>query len=233
MRALVVTESKEIVESISLSLQLRWPETDLLSATEGAKGIELVETEAPDVAILDLDLPSMDTFEILSQIRLFSNVPIIVLSNGDEDLMRRVRALETGADECINKSFSPVEFLATVKALLRRAGMSELREGRLPSLISDDLTINFTTREVFIRGEPVKLTPTEYNLLTYLARNEGRVVPHHALIERVWGSEYAGDPYLLKKYISRLRQKLNDDAANPHILIPERGVGYRFTSPNK
>ncbi len=230
MRVLMIESIKEIVESITLSLQLRWPEAELLTVAEGTRGIELVEGEAPDVVILDLDLPSMDAFEVLSQIRLFSDVPIIVLSKGDDE-MRRVRALEMGADECITKPFSPMEFLASVKALLRRAGMSELREGRLPSFISEGLTINFTTREVFICGEVVKLTPTEYELLTYLVRNEGRVIPHRALVEKVWGSEYIGDPYLLKKYISRIRHKLGDNAANPQIVIAERGVGYKFIRP--
>ena len=118
-----------------------------------------------------------------------------------------------------------------MNALLRRTAIPELKDGRLPPVAGNDLIVNFATREVIVSGESVKLTPTEYNLLTYLVKNEGRVIPRRILMEEVWGSDYLDEPHLLKKYISRIRQKLNDDGDNPQILIAERGVGYKFLRP--
>ena len=230
MKVLMIEHRKELAESISVCFQLRWPNVTFLSAPDGPKGIDLLETQAPDIIILDLGVPGLDAITVVGQVRLLSDVPIVVLSSGDDEL-RRVRALEAGADECINQPFSPIEFLARVNALLRRATMSGFRGKSLPSFASDGLMIDFTTREVSLAGQPVKLTPTEYNLLVYLVKNEGRVVPRSVLLEQVWGAGYTGDRHLLKKYISRIRRKLKDDAANPQIVVGERGVGYKLVRP--
>ncbi len=193
MKALMIEGNKEMVESVSLSLKLRWPEAELIAVAEGTKGMELVEGGSPDIVILDLDLPTIDAFEVLSRIRLFSDVPVIALSNNGDDEMRRIRALEMGADQCITKPFSPIEFLASVKALLRRAGMAELKEGRLPSFVSDGLAVDFTTRDVFISGELVRLPRAEYNLLTYLVKNGGKAMPNPA-VRQVVGYKLVGPP---------------------------------------
>jgi len=230
MKALVITSSNDIVQTISLSIGLRWPEATLLSVTGGSRGTELVETELPDIVILDLDLPSGSSFEVLDEVRLFSDVPIVVLTAADSE-MDKVRALEMGADECIGKPFSPLDFLARVKALLRRAGMPELKQGSRSPFVSGNLTIDFATYEVFVSGELVHLTPTEFNLLCYLVRNQGRVLSHDTLLEKLWGSEYIGDRSLLKKYMSRLRIKLDANSSGASgAILSARGVGYKFLS---
>lgn len=230
MKALVITSSNDIVQTISLSIGLRWPEATLLSVTGGSRGTELVETELPDIVILDLDLPTGSSFEVLAEVRLFSDVPIVVLTAADSE-MDKVRALEMGADECIGKPFSPLDFLARVKALLRRAGMPELKQGSRSPFVSGNLTINFATYEVFVSGDLVHLTPTEFNLLCYLVRNQGRVLSHDTLLEKLWGSEYVGDRSLLKKYMSRLRIKLDANSSGASgAILSTRGVGYKFLS---
>ncbi len=128
MRVLVIENSREIVQSIAVALQLRWPQAELISVAEGMKGIDVVETESPDIIILDLDLPGTDAFEVLSLIRLFSNVPTIVLTNGDDDRRLMVKALEKGANGSISKPFRPIELLASMKAMLRHAGKSGLKD---------------------------------------------------------------------------------------------------------
>ena len=190
----------------------------------------MVETESPDLVMVDSSLPDMDTLDLVSKIREFSDVPLIILSDAETD-MDRARGLEAGADEYVTKPLSPIEFLARVRALLRRTQGLGFKPERLISIgIGGELTINFTTHEIFLSGKQVKLTPIEYHLLSELARNEGRVVTHHALLEKVWGSEYASDSSFVKKYIYRLRCKLEPDASDPQMLLTERGVGYKLVS---
>ena len=231
MKAVVITSSDETVQIISLSIGLRWPEATVLSVSGGSRGTELVETELPDIVILDLDLPGGTSFEVLDEVRLFSDVPIVVLVAAADSEMEKVRALEMGADECIGKPFSPLDFLARVKALLRRAGMPGLKQGSRSPFLSGNLTIDFASYEVFVSGEQVHLTPTEFNLLCYLVRNQGRVLSHDTLLEKLWGSEYIGDRSLLKKYMSRLRIKLDANSSGTSgAILSARGVGYKFLS---
>ena len=231
MKMLVIEDSPEIIQSVSLCFELMSPGGTFVFAIEGKKGVALVETESPDVVILDINLPDINGFEALEEIRRFSDVPVIMLTvRGDE--MDKVRGLETGADDYIVKPFSPTDLMARVRAVLRRAKASQVGSTSSSVLNFGDLSINPTTREVFLGTELVKLTPTEYKLLYYLARNEGRVLSHRTLLEKVWGSEYSDAPYHLKKYIQRLRLKLKDDPLNPRLIFTEWGVGYRFVSPD-
>ena len=144
--------------------------------------------------------------------------------------MDRARCLEAGADEYVIKPFSPIELLARVRALLRRTKGVGFKPERLVS-IGRELTINFTTREVSLSGKRVKLTPIEYHLLSELVRNNGRVLTHSTLLEKVWGSEYTDEYSFVKKYIYRLRSKLEPDASKPQMLLTERGIGYKFVKP--
>jgi len=189
----------------------------------------MVETESPDLAIVDSCLPDIDTLSLISTIREFSDVPLAILYEAETD-MDRAKGLEAGADEYIIKPFSPIELLAKVRALLRRTQGIGFKPDRLVS-IGGDLTINFTAHEVVLSGTRVKLTPVEFDMLSELVRNEGRVLTHRALLEKVWGSEYDADSSFVKKYIYRLRSKLELDATKPQMLLTERGVGYKFVKP--
>lgn len=216
------------MQAISTCLQLRWPDSNVLSVGEGKKGIELVETESPDVVLLDIGLPDIDGFEVLRQIRFFSDVPILIETVEDQE-SQRVRGLELGADDYIVKPFSYMELLARVKAVLRRSQMLEFKGGE-DKFASGNLTIDFATREVRLRGEVVKLTPTEYNLLYALVRSRGQVVTQRKLMQQVWGKDYIEDTDYLRAYIRRLRDKLQDDP--PRMILTKHGLGYRFVSPS-
>jgi len=174
LKVLLVTAEKEISDSISVSLQLRWPQTGVMSCLEGAMGVKLAKTQSPDVVVIDLDLPTMDALDVLEEVRQASGALVMALSRPDDE-WRRVRALGLGADDCITKPFNVVEFLARLTALLRRTVISELQGGRLPSFAGNDLVINFATREVTVSGEPLKLTCAECRVLPDFARNGGRV----------------------------------------------------------
>ena len=229
MKVLLIESPQEETKNISFTLQLRWPECTVLSAVDGSKGVELIETESPDLVILDVAVSGIDGLGLVSRIRSFCDVPVIILTDSSNEMVK-VSGLEIGADEYVTKPFNPIELLAKVVALLRRVRGVGFRADQEP-LSFGSLTLNFSTREVFVWGERVKLTPIEYNLLTQLVRNEGKVLTHSALLEKVWGRDYVDDSSFVKKYIYRLRSKLHDDASNPKILINERGVGYRFVRP--
>jgi len=210
-------------------LSYRWPGVEVISTPEGNQGLALAETESPDVTILDLGLPDMDGFEVLKDIRSFSNVPIIIVTvRGDE--IDKVKGLELGADDYIIKPFSHLELLARIQSVLRRTSLLEVKAEEKP-FHSPRLTIDFATRTVIADGQPVKLTPTEYNLLHYLVMNAGNVLTHRALLEKVWGEEYIDSPEYLKVYIQRLRNKLEADPSSPQLLVSQRGIGYKFVRP--
>jgi len=231
MKVLLVEDSPEIINGVSLTFRLRWPEAELVSSENGAKGIEMVETESPDIVILDINLPDMTGFDVLEEVRRFSDVPVIILTvRGDE--VDELRGLETGADDYITKPFSPANLLTRVRAVLRRTGTRQPEEEELPELIAGDIAINFSTREVHCNDERLHLTPTEYKILFCLARNEGRIVPQDSIKQHVWGSEAKYiDTSTLKRYIYQLRAKLGDSAENPRMIFNERGLGYKFTRP--
>ena len=228
MKVLVIEDDRKVIGDISLCLKVRYPEVTIVSAAEGLKGIEMVETESPDLVMVDSSLPDIDALDLIERIREFSDVPLIMLCEVDTD-MDRAKGLEAGADEYIIKPFGPIELLAHIRALLRRTQGLGFKPGRLVSI--GELTINFATHEAFLSGRRVKLTPVEYNLLSELVRNEGRVLTHRVLMEKVWGSEYADECSFIKKYIYRLRSKLESDASKPQMILTERGIGYRFIKP--
>ena len=226
MKVLVIEDTQQVVRDISFCLQVRYPEVIVVSVAKGEKGLEMVENEAPDLVMADSSLPDIATTDFINKIREFSDVPLIVLSEAETE-MDRARELESGADEYITKPISPIELLARVRALLRRTQGIGFKSESLVS-IGGELSINFGTREVFLSGNRIKLTPTEYHLLSELVRNNGRVLTHSTLLEKVWGLESTDDYSCIKKYIRRLRTKLEHDASMPQILLTERGIGYKF-----
>ena len=229
MKLLVVDDDKNIVEAVTLSFQLQWQECEVLTANDGEKGLDLFFEEQPDVVILDVSLPEMNGFDVLRRIRQVSDVPVLMLTAKAEE-MDKVKGLELGADDYITKPFSHLELFARIKAVLRRAELPPPISAA-PSFTFGDLAVNFDSRTITLNGRPIKLTPTEYNLLYHLVRNAGRVLSHETLLAKVWGDEYRNDVDYLKVYVSRLRNKLEDDPERPHYILTERGLGYRFARP--
>jgi len=231
MRVLVIEDSAELVRVVALTFELRWPEAELISTSYGKKGVELAKEQLVDIIILDLGLPDMDGFEVLRQIRGFSDVPLIILTGRMEEL-DKIKGLELGADDYIVKPFSVGEFLARVKATLRRSQMpvKKVKVGQKP-FIRGRLRIDFATREVSIDNKPVRLTRSEYYLLYELVTNEGRVLSSQVLIDKVWGPEHKADTESVKVYIKSLRENLEEYPSNPKMILNVGDTDYKFISP--
>jgi two-component system KDP operon response regulator KdpE len=224
MKILIIEDDKEIVESISLAFEIRWPEAKVVSTHLGRKGTEMVESEEPDVVFLDLGLPDINGFEVLRQIRLFSHVPIIIITvKSDEADV--VKGLERGADDYIIKPFRQLELLARVKALIRRHNPQE------EALEFGPLHLNVTTGELEYEGKEITLTITESRILGHLMKNAGHVVSHFSLAEAVWETDYPGAADGLKVHIRRLREKVETDPSHPNLILTKSGIGYYLKRP--
>jgi two-component system KDP operon response regulator KdpE len=226
MKILVVDDEPDVIESVRLGFTLQWREVDVLGAATGEAALDAVEEQHPDIVLLDVGLPDIDGFEVLRQIRAFSDVPVVMLTARD-DSMDKVKGLELGADDYVTKPFNHLELLARVKAVLRRLEMPA-PASRAPSFRSGDLEVDFARQEARLRGERLELTPTEYKLLYHLVRNAGHVLQHGTLLAKVWGREYVDEVDYIRVYIRRLRDKLGDDPDRPRFIRTERGLGYRF-----
>jgi two-component system KDP operon response regulator KdpE len=229
LRILVVDDEPDVVESIRLGFALQWREVEVLGAAEGETALDLVERESPDLVLLDIGLPDRDGFDVLRELRTFSDVPVVMLTARD-DAMDKVKGLELGADDYVTKPFNHLELMARVRAVLRRHDMPA-PASRAPSFRSGDLEVDFSRQEVRLRGERVELTPTEYKLLYHLVRNAGHVLQHGTLLAKVWGREYVDETDYVRVYIRRLRDKLGDDPEHPRYIQTERRLGYRFLVP--
>jgi two-component system KDP operon response regulator KdpE len=226
MRILVVDDEPDVIESVRLGFTLQWREVDVLGSGTGEAGLDALERELPDIVLLDVGLPDIDGFEVLRQIRAFSDVPVVMLTARD-DSMDKVKGLELGADDYVTKPFDHLELMARVKAVLRRLEMPP-PASRAPSFRAVDLEVDFARQEARLRGERLDLTPTEYRLLYHLVRNAGHVLQHGTLLAKVWGREYVDEVDYVRVYIRRLRDKLGDDPDSPRYIRTERGLGYRF-----
>ncbi len=225
MKVLLIEDDREIIDAISLAFQIRWPEAALISTRLGQKGAELVESESPDIVILDLGLPDINGFDVLRQIRLFSQVPTIILTvrSDEADI---VKGLEWGADDYITKPFRQLEFLARVKALIRRqAG------GEAESIVFGPLRLDPTTGQLSYSGKEIALTVTESQIMAHLMKNGGHAVTHASLAEAVWGDDYPGAADSLKVHIRRLREKVEDNPSNPRLILTRTGIGYFMARP--
>jgi two-component system response regulator VicR len=229
MKVLVIEDDPGIIEVVSLCFQLRWSGTTVISANNGNMGVEFVETESPDVVILDIGLPDMDGYQVLKEIRRFSDVPVLMLTVRGEDT-DVAKGLELGADDYVTKPFSHIELIARVQAVLRRAQGLPITDEERP-FTSGKLAVDFNRNEVMLGGTPIKLTSTERKLLYYLIRNEGRILSHESLLTKVWGDTYVDARDLLRVHIQHLRQKLEDNAESPNIIVTEHGIGYKFIRP--
>jgi two-component system KDP operon response regulator KdpE len=229
MQVLVIEDIPEVVATISICFRIRWPQAVVVSTGHGRQAAELVETSAPNIVILDLGLPDMDGLEVLQEIRTFSDVPVIIVTGRGEETSKVV-GLEMGADDYIIKPFSHTELMARAKAVLRRTNMPELRRDEGVAN-GRGIAIDLAGCRLTVEGNEIDLTPTEWRLLSYLVRNEGRVVTQGALAEKVWGSEYLNGS-AIKMCVRRLRLKMGNASESPERIIrTHRGMGYSFSMP--
>ena len=215
-------------EVATLAVHLRWPDATPLIATSAGEGMELIERELPDVVLLHPDFSDLTLGNAIQEIRRFSNVPMLVLGQeGDE--MEVVTSLELGADDYVRLPCDLTEIMVRIWALLRRMGTRPAAESDSP-ISSGKLFINPATYEVFLEEQRKTLTSTEFRLLHLLVKNRGTVVAHQTLERALWG-EHVDSSRLVKKYVQRLRRKLEDNAREPSWIASVHGIGYRFIGP--
>ena len=222
-RILVVDDEPRMIGFIRMNLELE--DHLVLEAHSGLEALDAIRTQLPDLVLLDVMMPELDGFETLRMLREFSDIPVIMLTaKGEEN--DKVYGLELGADDYITKPFGPRELSSRIKAIFRRLEKSTTDEAILQ--IDDRLSVDFNRREVIVKDERIKLRPTEYRLLYHLIRNAGWTVPHDQLLQKVWGYEYRDEAHYVRLYVNYLRDKIEEEPANPQYIITERGVGYRF-----
>jgi DNA-binding response OmpR family regulator len=223
---LVVDDDIRMLRMMKRILELE--NFQVLIANNGDMALKTFDKESPDLVLLDIMMPDMDGYTVCQRIREFSRVPIIMVTAKGDD-KEKVEGLDTGADDYITKPFSASELAARVRAVLRRTGIREKPQEAAFSY--RDLVIDFASRRVKVGSKELKLTSTEYKLLSYICLNAGRVVTPDQLLNNVWGEEYIGAPHLLQVNIARLRKKLEDDAKNPAYIVTRPGIGYIIPKP--
>jgi two-component system KDP operon response regulator KdpE len=196
----------------------------VVEAANGTEGLSLLRHEKPDLVILDLGLPDLDGIEVIRRIRALSPVPILILSSRDDE-KGKVAAFDEGADDYVTKPFGAEELMARMRAALRHRVQ---QQGGRPVFVSGDLSVDLVRRNVTARGQEVKLSPKEYDILQQLVLHAGRVLTHRHLLREVWGIDSGGDIQYLRVYIRQLRQKLEADPERPVHILTEAGVGYRL-----
>ena len=225
MKVLIIDDDPEITETLTVALNIRWPEAQIVNASTGKGGVSAVQKEEPDLVFLDIGLPDMDGFATCQAIRAVSGVPIVMLTV-KSSAFDKAKALELGADDYITKPFNHIELLARAKSVMRRyQTQSENRH----ILEKGDLVIDFAAHKVTRNGSLIHLTPREFSLLWQLVSKEGEVCDIRSLVASVWGDAYLNaSSYILKNHIRKLRAKIEHDPDNPSIILNERGVGYKF-----
>jgi two-component system KDP operon response regulator KdpE len=221
---LVVEDEPQVLRFLRASLAAHGYR--LAEAVTGAQALVEASTRGPDLVLLDLGLPDLDGVEVTRRIREWSAVPILVVSARGQE-RDKVEALDAGADDYLTKPFGTEELLARMRVALRHASRVK-GEGGDSVFEAGDLRADLGARLVFLRGEEVRLTRTEYRLLAVLVHNAGRVVTHRQLLREVWGPGSASETHYLRVYMAQLRHKLEDDPAQPRYLLTETGVGYRL-----
>lgn len=223
---LVIDDEVQIRRFLKISLESAGYK--ISEAENASEGLIMSTSVKPELILLDLGLPDSDGMEVLKKIREWSNVPVIILSvrNSEQDI---VAALDAGANDYLTKPFSSNELLARIRAALRTFHPEETS----PVFKNGDIEIDFNTRIVKKNGEPVKLTATEYSLLSLFIRNAGKVLTHGYILKEIWGKPFSEESQYVRIYISQLRKKLEDDPNNPKFFLTESGVGYRFVMIEK
>jgi DNA-binding response OmpR family regulator len=224
---MVVDDEPAIVRLVRAKLQA--DDYAVITASRGEEALELLEDERPDLVVLDLMMPGMDGFETLRHIREIGQIPVIMLTarSGDAD---KVRGLQGGADDYLTKPFNPDELSARIAAVLRRTAGATPAGGRT-ILRYPGVEIDLERRRVLVRGEEVRFSRTEWELLSQLGANAGRVMLHAELLSRIWGPEFRDESHYLRTWVSRLRAKLEPDADGPALITTFPGIGYRLETP--
>jgi len=223
-RILVVDDEPRYLRLLEANLLTE--EYKVFTASDGEEALESFSTNLVDLILLDIILPRMDGFAVCQRIRQFSNVPIIMLTAKGEE-QDRIQGLDVGADDYLVKPFSVMELLARVRAVLRRAQVTETGQDRF--FTHGNLRIDFARAEVWLGGQPVSLSATEYRLLLQFTHNIGKVLSTEELLTGVWGPEYRDDKEILWVTIARLRQKVEDDPHIPEHIVTRSGLGYLMT----
>jgi len=227
-KILVVDDEKSIVRLVTFNLEKEGFET--LKAYDGEQALQLIRDNKPDLVLLDIMLPRVDGLEVCRRIRQ-ENIPVaVIMVTAKDQEIDTVLGLELGADDYITKPFSPRELVARVKAVLRRTTVTDKTSS--PGEIKiGSLFIDSSKYEVTVNGRPVELTPKEFELLDFLARNAGRVMTRDFLLNHLWGYTYVGDTRIVDVHVSHLREKIEDNPKKPSYIKTIRGVGYKFTQP--
>ena len=227
MTVLLVEDDRSVSRVVSAALRARG--YDVVAVPSGAEALSRAERERPDVVVLDLGLPDIDGVEVCRRLREWSTVPVIVLT-ADGSESRKIEALDEGADDYVTKPFSMPELLARVRVAQRhRRAMGAVVDDAV--LTVGELRVDVPRHEVTLAGEPIDLTPKEFDLLVLLARHPGSVITHRVLLEQVWGPDASSETQYLRVYARALRKKLGDDARHER-LVTEPGVGYRLVDPD-
>ncbi|BCI51065.1 DNA-binding response regulator [Mycolicibacterium litorale] len=222
-RVLVIDDEPQILRALRINLSVRG--YDVTTAATGVEALRSAADHRPDVVVLDLGLPDISGIEVLAGLRGWLSVPVIVLS-ARTDTADKVEALDAGADDYVTKPFGMDEFLARMRAAVRRAAAAT--DSPEPVIQTASFTVDLATKTVTKNGAEVHLTPTEWGMLEILARNSGKLVGREHLLTEIWGPTYAKSTHYLRVYLAQLRRKLEDDPARPVHLLTEAGMGYRF-----
>jgi DNA-binding response OmpR family regulator len=225
-KILVVDDEQSIVELIKFNLERE--DWHVVTAYDGDEALDVFRREKPDLVLLDIMLPIKDGWQVCRELRETSSVPIIMLTaKGDEP--DKIKGLEIGADDYVTKPFSPKELITRVRAALRRASQAAPPSQHVVTL--QGLRIDIDRHQVTLDGEPLTLTPKEFDLLLLLVQNKGKVLTRDMLLETVWGYDYGGETRTVDVHIRRLRQKMNEDPSSPRYIHTVHGVGYKVEEP--
>jgi two-component system KDP operon response regulator KdpE len=226
MKFLVVEDNRQIAETVSMAFEVRWPEAQVIIVGEGKKAVVEVEAEHPDLMVLDLGLPDMNGFEVLKEVRLFSTIPILILTVRDDE-SDIVRCLERGADDYVIKPFRQLELMSRVQAILRRYHL--VNSSMLP--FYGKLRFGQSIHKLYVGQSLINLTSTEGTILVCLMRNAEKIVSLSHLSDVVWGDDYSGSHEALRVYVRRLRKKIEIDPDQPKIILTHPGIGYSLHMP--
>ena len=226
LKILIIEDSPSIVETISLAIEMRWTDAKIISTAQGEPGVDMAESESPDVIILDLGLPDISGFDVLKLIRLFSDVPILILTvrSDEADI---VKGLEWGADDYMIKPFKQLELLARIKGVMRRRNLKAEKP-----LTCGQLRFDTNSSRLMVGSNEIKISRTEGIILGQLMKHSGNVITYASLAEAMWGADFPEASGSIKVHIRHLREKLEADPSKPKLIITKPGIGYFLAKPS-